>query len=176
MNARETQLSRRVSEWTRRLEPILQLQEEGPQFDIRSYCDELMARTKSIARQHPDRSIVSFREVAYGKSSVEVGRMFLSCLQLTNQGDLDIVWGESAEGLVPVMQMNNFCISVKPTGATALSRGEQNENSSSSSGTSAATKSRSNKRRDPHRKVHFLQEPSLLQLQLQLGADTGRML
>lgn len=125
-----------------------------------------MARTESIARQRPERSIISFREVAHGKSSVEVGRMFLSCLQLTNQGDLDIVLGESTEGIVPVMQINSFCISLKPTSAVASGRCKQSENST------CPSKSRI-KRRDPHRKVHFSQEPSLLLL---LGAETGRML
>lgn len=88
--------------------------------------------------------------------------MFLSCLQLTNQGDLDIVWGESQEGLVPLKQMNNFCLSLKPAGSAALGRYEQSENNISNSNSNTSSSKSRNKRRDPHRKVHFLQEPSLM--------------
>jgi len=118
-----------------------------------------MVQTRFIAQQCPERTIISFREVAHGKSSVEVGRIFLSCLQLTNQGDLDILLGESPVGL---MAANDFCISLKPAGVVDRGLWEQNANKTFSR----------NKKRDPHRKVHFKQEP----IAEQRSSDVGLML
>ena len=41
---RETQLSKRVGEWTRKLEPVLKLQEESSTFDIHAYADNLLLK------------------------------------------------------------------------------------------------------------------------------------
>ena len=104
---RETQLSKRVSEWTRRLEPLLQAQEEEPEFDIHEYSDRLLSDVSSLTRHrpqqeqqeqqeqnkedkdHPQR--INFYEAAQGKSAQEVSRLFLACLQLANAGNVVVV-------------------------------------------------------------------------------------
>merc|ERR1711865_1315920 len=47
--AHETHLSRRVSEWQDRLEPILLQQDSNPSFDIHDYGDRVIS---SIQRKH----------------------------------------------------------------------------------------------------------------------------
>lgn len=99
---RETQLSRRVAEWTQRLEPILQQQEEAAQFDIHAYCEQFLEEVDGAiavhAEDHEDEEEegevsaegVSFGEVVAGKPSGEVCRIFLACLQLVNHGNISI--------------------------------------------------------------------------------------
>ena len=45
-------MSRRVAEWTQRLEPILQQQEEAEQFDIHVYCDHFMLDVEDVITRH----------------------------------------------------------------------------------------------------------------------------
>lgn len=104
---RETQLSRRVAEWTQRLEPILQQQEEGAQFDIHAYCETFLEGVDEAIIEHDEEveqlqaagvtpegeqvlGEVSFGEVVAGQSSAEVCRIFLACLQLVNHGSISI--------------------------------------------------------------------------------------
>lgn len=104
---RETQLSRRVAEWTQRLEPILQQQEEGAQFDIHAYCETFLEGVDEAIVEHDEEieqleaagvtpeeeqipGEVSFGEVVAGQSSAEVCRIFLACLQLVNHGSISI--------------------------------------------------------------------------------------
>ena len=99
---RETQLSKRVAEWTQRLEPILQQQEEAPQFDIHDYCATFLEDVCDAEEEQQQlleqedyegedmQDGVSFGEVVSGKSSGEVCRIFLACLQLINQGNVVI--------------------------------------------------------------------------------------
>lgn len=97
--ARETNLSKRVSEWTGRLEPLLLEQEQRPEFDIHVYSDkaldkvahrsqEIVDRCQKGEKLEEDESHVHFSDVVKGESSFEVGRMFLACLQLANLGNL----------------------------------------------------------------------------------------
>lgn len=104
---RETQLSRRVAEWTQRLEPILQQQEESAQFDIHAYCETFLEGVDEAIVEHDEEleeleaagiepesgevpGEVSFGEVVAGQSSAEVCRIFLACLQLVNHGSISI--------------------------------------------------------------------------------------
>jgi hypothetical protein len=100
---RETQLSRRVSEWTKKMEPLLREQEERVEFDIHKYSDETLeaihlnsGRNRMMTKQHlpiptsqPQSTPVHFSELVSGKSSHEVSRVFLACLQLANLGNID---------------------------------------------------------------------------------------
>jgi hypothetical protein len=93
-------LSRRVAEWTQRLEPILQQQEEAPQFDIHAYCEHFLEDVDVVVAQHEeeehgsdeevDQGAVSFGEVVAGQPREEVCRIFLACLQLVNHGNICI--------------------------------------------------------------------------------------
>ena len=107
--ARETNLSRRVSAWTLRLEPLLLEQESRPVFDIHEYSDKALSLVSSkvrvkveVAEEHEnstenersatleddDDTTVNFSDVVGGESNVEVCRIFLACLQLANLGNL----------------------------------------------------------------------------------------
>ncbi|RYH15220.1 hypothetical protein EON65_32085 [archaeon] len=94
--ARESQLARRVSEWTDRLEPILHAQEEAKPFDIHECSDEVLSKlsveTKQVQRVSKDKkaSLVAFEDIADG-GEASVCRMFLACLQLANLGNVEIV-------------------------------------------------------------------------------------
>jgi len=111
--AKETHLSRRVADWTRRLEPILQQQEEARQYDIHDYCEHFILDVdEALTRHHHhkqrddrddddedveeeeeelEKEQVGFSEVVAGRSSEEVCRVFLACLQLINQGNISII-------------------------------------------------------------------------------------
>lgn len=100
--ARESQLSRRVSEWTNKLEPILQAQEEAKPFDIHHCSDnvleQLSRKTKLLAKNKKDpeekkQLAITFEEVTDHQSSAEVCRAFLACLQLANLGNVEILAG-----------------------------------------------------------------------------------
>lgn len=97
--ARETQLSKRVSEWTKRLEPLLKEEEKAEVFDIHQYSDKLLTKVVEVL-QEPENSkspdIVSFNEIVDGQSSSEVCRVFLACLQLANVGNLDVIHGQKS--------------------------------------------------------------------------------
>lgn len=107
-----------MSDWTRRLEPVLRQQEESTAFDIYSYADSLLskvsetvalpetARTRrSIgsfggldtgAALHDDEEptssqVVGIEEIAAGMDASEFSRMFLACLQLANSGNIEII-------------------------------------------------------------------------------------
>lgn len=108
MFCRETQLSRRVAEWTQRLEPILQQQEEAPQFDIHAYCEQFLEEVDDVTAQHDELKVtesaqseeaedINFSEVVGGRSSGEVCRVFLACLQLINQGSITITLSEGVD-------------------------------------------------------------------------------
>jgi hypothetical protein len=102
--AKETHLSRRVSDWTQRLEPILAMQEEAGEFDIHAYCatfighvdDVVSLREGGLGEDAEEEEVeavqeVGFSDVANGRSSAEVCRVFLACLQLTNAGNVSII-------------------------------------------------------------------------------------
>lgn len=89
--ARETNLSRRVNEWTSKLEPQLRAQEEAPVFDIHEYSDKVLTQLSNMDVASKENGTVSFTECVQGKSSAEVCRVFLACLQLANTGNLEVV-------------------------------------------------------------------------------------
>lgn len=93
---RESNLTKRVSEWTQRIEPILQQQEEAHQFDIHEYSNFLLHDIKKISqpgKNHSNKKVkeISFDKVVDGKNSEEVCRLFLTCLQLANLGNIEVL-------------------------------------------------------------------------------------
>eukprot|EP01034_Spumella_vulgaris_P021808 gene21808-27877_t len=159
--ARETQLSRRVFEWTARLEPLLREQEEAAQFDIHEYSDRLLedlghvvAQTNrlSLSPQRADsptrneQDVVSFREVAEGRSSSEVCRVFLACLQLANLGNVEVLnpLTEAEDSEVDVVGANGKRSSAslpKATGAPVAKRGKKSARQSDEADTHHSTTS-----------------------------------
>ena len=90
---RTTQLSKRVTEWTQRLEPILAAEELHPAFDIHEVGDNIIERlvTKDEENDDEESKIVSFDSVVTGQVDFEICRSFLAMLQLANNGNLKIV-------------------------------------------------------------------------------------
>jgi hypothetical protein len=86
--ARETNLSRRVGEWTSRLEPILQAQEQRPEFDIHCYSDKTLNIVASKVAEKDTGDDVHFSEIVRKQPQYEKCRMFLACLQLANLGNV----------------------------------------------------------------------------------------
>ena len=96
--SRDSQISIRVAAWSRRLEPILLKEETAPPFDIHRYCQHtthLIAEETKKAKLYGikksgDPSGVEFDDIVRGCDRAEVGRIFLSCLQLINAGGVDV--------------------------------------------------------------------------------------
>ena len=88
---RTTQLSKRVTEWTQRLEPILAAEEMHPPFDIHKVGDNIIERLVETEENEDESKIVSFDSVVTGQVDFEVCRSFLAMLQLANNGNLHII-------------------------------------------------------------------------------------
>ena len=54
-HCRETQLSKRVADWTGRLEPILRAQEAAPEFNIHTYSDLVLTQVGSASKMDFER-------------------------------------------------------------------------------------------------------------------------
>jgi Condensin II complex subunit CAP-H2 or CNDH2, C-term len=52
---RETQLSKRVADWTSRLEPILRAQELAPEYNIHTYSDLVLTQVGSVSEMDLER-------------------------------------------------------------------------------------------------------------------------
>ena len=95
-------MSKRVADWTSRLEPLLRQQEESVPFDIRDYSHRLIDIVDTVTHVpveerhalhksdegNQNQEIVEFDDVAYGHDRTDVCRMFLACLQLANTGNI----------------------------------------------------------------------------------------
>lgn len=107
---RETHLSKRVREWTTKLEPLLEAQELAPVFDIHEYAQRVLDEASDLVHQHEltrkdvdttteasmesakeDVKMVDFEDLVQGNNRGEVCRFFLSCLQLANFGNIEVV-------------------------------------------------------------------------------------
>jgi hypothetical protein len=99
--ARETQLSRRISDWVSRIEPLLQEQDARPSFDIDAYSDKVLCRASVEAMAEKQvkgakagallsEACIPFEHVVSGEEPFEVCRVFAACLQLANYGSIEI--------------------------------------------------------------------------------------
>jgi hypothetical protein len=115
--SRETNLIRRVNDWTNKMEPLLKEQEERGGFDIHDYSDGALevihqkiqqeGRGGGAAEEEEGggagggeeemKMKVHFSEIVQGKPSYEVSRVFLACLQLANLGNVNF---EQSRGTV----------------------------------------------------------------------------
>lgn len=86
--AQQSKLSSRVSAWQAQLEPLLQEQEARPEFNIRQYGIQIMDR---LIVDDASEDKVDFADVVQGQDKFDVARMFLSTLQLANQGNVHIM-------------------------------------------------------------------------------------
>ncbi|OWZ23604.1 Condensin-2 complex subunit H2 [Phytophthora megakarya] len=112
---RETDLSKKVSDWQEKLTPLLKQQDTHPPFDIHHYGREIIGRLEeeqknsSLDKQRKstrrdknkrarvgqvsddeEREAVPFETLVDGKSQYEVCRLFLASLQLANNGNVGL--------------------------------------------------------------------------------------
>eukprot|EP00743_Colponemidia_sp_Colp-15_P007514 GILK01008121.1.p1 GENE.GILK01008121.1~~GILK01008121.1.p1 ORF type:complete len:713 (-),score=122.65 GILK01008121.1:68-2164(-) len=86
-----TGLSRRVSEWENKLEPLLQEQENHPPFDIQNYGRHILHNISEEVESSGDvAEEIDFMKVVQGAEKWDVCRMFLATLQLANNGNVEI--------------------------------------------------------------------------------------
>jgi hypothetical protein len=96
--AKESQLSRRVADWTIRIEPILLAQEKAPSYDIHQYSDKILVQMNKVISKRQkqinkkNKESIKFDDIVAGNvSSAEVCRVFLACLQLANYGNVLVI-------------------------------------------------------------------------------------
>ncbi|EGC35780.1 hypothetical protein DICPUDRAFT_97786 [Dictyostelium purpureum] len=134
---RETALSQRVNEWNNRLMPILQEQDSHPSFDIHTYGNKFLYSMKPYATNKTNQldnnddteieqnlddedtdptleinkeAVVSFRDITKQSPVYEICRMFTSCLQLANNGNIEIIQPESKDD---IEQLNFHLLTLK---------------------------------------------------------------
>lgn len=111
---RETNLSKQVNDWQSTLTPILKEQDLRPAFDIHTYGREILGqlahetkvkqegllsqpkKRKAGDSADTDDANIPFEDLVGGRSQYEVCRMFLASLQLANNGNVQLVHGQSA--------------------------------------------------------------------------------
>lgn len=118
---RETNLSKQVNDWQSKLNPILKEQDQHPPFDIHTYGRDIIGhleqetRVKQEERRQTtpkrkaasiagsdteegdgDETNIPFGDIVGGMSQYQVCRMFLASLQLANNGNVQLVHGQSA--------------------------------------------------------------------------------
>jgi condensin-2 complex subunit H2 len=87
---RESELSKRVQEWNEKLEPLLREQESRPPFDIRKYSENVI-ELLHIPNANSKGQSVPFREIIRSKAQpYDICRIFVTCLQLANSGNVEI--------------------------------------------------------------------------------------
>lgn len=96
--AQETDLSRRVRDWEERIVPVLSQEETHRPFDIHKYGEEIMVSFRGKSYQH-------FKELANGKESYEICRLFLATLQLANNYNVEITADGVGEKSVDTMML-----------------------------------------------------------------------
>jgi len=103
--AAETKLTKRVQTWQEKLLPLLELEEQRPDFDIHAYgntvIDSMEAHLEQVRHDTPEDAlkmtttttnrIVDFRDVTANCPPYDVCRMFLATLSLNNSGNLRFV-------------------------------------------------------------------------------------
>ncbi|KAF2074003.1 hypothetical protein CYY_004679 [Polysphondylium violaceum] len=116
---KETSLMQKMNEWNKKIVPILEEQDARPNFDIHNYGKMVLDGIKpyAIKRQRkkssPDEiisieeeekdidktTLVTFDQITHDSPVYEVCRMFTSCLQLANNGNLEIITGGKMDDL-----------------------------------------------------------------------------
>jgi len=95
--ATETNLTKRVGDWQSRLAPILEEEEQRPEFNIHDYGDRVIEIMEEEIESkggsdHPKRAnVVSFKDVTRGCKNYEVCRLFLASLNLTSAGNVAFI-------------------------------------------------------------------------------------
>jgi condensin-2 complex subunit H2 len=103
--ANDTDLSKRVLEWERKIVPTLDEEETHPVFDIHQCGTKVIDTFKDN-----DSSVLDFHQLAVGKEHYEICRYFAATLQLANDGNVEIASEETMDviGLRLLSTHRNF--------------------------------------------------------------------
>lgn len=82
---RETKLGKRVAEWETKIVPVLEEQDRREEFDIHKNSEELVVELNSKEKKE-----ASVAELSKQRKPYEVSRMFVSLLQMANDGTISI--------------------------------------------------------------------------------------
>lgn len=88
--AADLKLVKRVSEWSRKIHPLLEKEEQRKEFDIREYGNVVVSRLKAQGEEKGGSASGKMSVILRAQESFEVSRLFLATLQLTNQYNVDI--------------------------------------------------------------------------------------
>ena len=103
--ATETNLTKRVGDWQSKLAPILEEEEQRPEFNIHDYGDRVIEimEEEIESNDHSDdpkkANVVSFRDITRNCKNYEVCRLFLASLNLTSAGNVAFVSNSSMDSL-----------------------------------------------------------------------------
>ena len=88
----QTELAMRVSTWRNKMAPVLEEEDQRPEFDIHAYSERILNGLSAIGKSTPATPL-QFKDVvsaAEAEHRYDVPRMFSSMLQLINNGNLGI--------------------------------------------------------------------------------------
>lgn len=86
----DLKLAKRVSDWSMKIHPLLEKEEQRKEFNIREYGDTVISRLKAQELENDGTASGKMSIILSAKESFEVSRLFLATLQLTNQYNVDI--------------------------------------------------------------------------------------
>lgn len=92
----QTELSRRVSAWKEKIQPVLDEQEAHGEFDIQEYGDDVLERLVDLEQTTHD-SVIPFERLVEGEEVFEVPRRFVATLQLACEGNIQLQAEEADE-------------------------------------------------------------------------------
>ena len=98
---RETKLGKRVAEWETKIVPVLEEQDRREEFDIHKNSEELIEELNA-----KDKKEASVAELSKQRKPYEVSRMFVSLLQMANDGTISIQ-NKGEMGNVEIRLMNH---------------------------------------------------------------------
>jgi len=86
----ETNLTKRVADWQRKLDPLLQEQEMRGPFDIYKYGKQIINSLQGQETKETPTPVIDFSIVVKEQPKFEVCRYFLASLQLANNGNVEV--------------------------------------------------------------------------------------
>lgn len=84
----DTKLAKRVEDWTTRIHPVLEKEERRREFDIHKYGENILSRYRQPGQNESD--TMNMSKLLRASEKFDVCRLFLSSLQLANQGCIEI--------------------------------------------------------------------------------------
>ena len=91
VQAKQTNLAQRVSDWRKKIEPAITESNAHETFDIHGYGEDLVVKMKRAKEESGNSDeLVDFHGVVADSQRYEVCRAFAAMLQLVNDGNVDV--------------------------------------------------------------------------------------